>query len=352
MKKIGGCAALGLVWVAAMGSSGLLADEGRIPLLSLAAAPPFFITEPGHYFLTENITFGAAPIIQIQANDVTVDLNDFTLTGGAAFPVIVVDSAFSTRNVTIRNGAILMGAEGIGDVGANRVRVFIEGVRMGNQVGRGIGIDQAEYVEISSCRIGDTGGDGIFVSGFNALFGGRFLDNLVERAGGFGIRLSGLRGGEVRRNLTTGYGSIAGFQAGIRLDDLGAAPGLGAGGNVIDGNTAAGPSGASEDGIILVSSDGNLVENNTAKLNTACGIRLDNSSRNKAYENVATNNTVNGMDALGASAEGNLFLQNVTGNNGGVGIDCTAALGNQIRGNMLFGDGVGAGCVDAGGNIL
>ncbi len=341
---------IALLCLAAFGPSEILADEGRIPLHSLPG-PTFIIIAPGHYILTEDVVF-AGVIIVIQSNEVTVDLNGFTLTEGGAFPVIVIDANFATRDITIRNGTLLRGTQGIQWVGAAaapRIRVRIEKVEVADTTGRGISIDRAEYVEIVSCRVRNAGSDGIFVSGFNELFGGRILDNRVEGADGFGILLAGLQGGEVRRNLTSGYGMLGGFQAGIRLIDVGAAPGLGAGGNIIEGNTAVRPVGVQEDGINLNSSDGNLIENNVVKANTACGIRLENSSRNKLHENVAEMNTLNGMDTVGAS-DGNLFLMNVGGNNGGLGIDCAGAA-NQVRGNVFVADGIGAGCVDAGGNI-
>src|SRR5262245_15938860 len=72
-----------------------LPDEGRIPIVGLAAVPPYVITAPGHYILTEDVTF-AGTIIVIRSNQVTVDLNGFNLTGGGGAPVILIDTAFAT----------------------------------------------------------------------------------------------------------------------------------------------------------------------------------------------------------------------------------------------------------------
>ena len=348
-KGIARTVLVALACLAPMGSSEILADEGRIPIHSLPG-PTFVIVAPGHYLLTENVTF-AGTIIVIRSNDVTVDLNEFTLTGVPGSPVIVIDSGSALFNITIRNGSLNGGSAGIQHIGLSRIRVRIQNVSVNATDLRGISIDRAAHVEIEGCHVRNaTGDDGIFVSGFSALFNGRFVDNEVVATGGYGIRLEGLQGGEVLRNITTLYGNNAGLQAGIRLTDLGVAPGLGAGSNIIEGNSAVRPLGATEDGIILNSSDGNLIERNTVKGNTASGIRLEDSARNKLHENVAQGNTLSGLDSIGAASVGNFFLDNEGGDNGGLGIDCGAA-GNHLRGNVFFGDGFGAGCVLVAFNV-
>lgn len=352
MKKATQFAVLAILALLTIGTSMLLSDEGRIPILSLAAAPPYVITAPGHYILTEDVTF-AGTIIVIRSNQVTVDLNGFNLSGGGGAPAILIDTAVATFFITIRNGTIRGGSHGIDDNNVNRTRVRIEDLTVDSMDFRGISIDKANHVEIERCHVRNIfGDDGIFVSGDTGLFNGRFVDNEAAGVQGFGIRLAGLQGGEVRRNIATLFGGNAGTQAGIKLTDVGGGAGLGAGGNIIEGNTVTRPiaGGGADEGISLTSCDGNLIERNTVDLNTASGIRLEDSSRNKLHENVAQGNAGNGMDTFGAS-NGNLFLENLAESNGGNGIDCAGA-DNNLRGNMLRGDGVGAFCVDAGGNIL
>jgi parallel beta-helix repeat protein len=351
MKRFAQLLVLAMLCLPAVGSFPLLADEGRIPIVSLAAAPPYVINTPGDYILTEDVTF-AGTIIVIQSNQVTVDLNGFNLTGGGGLPAILIDTAFATFFVTIRNGTIRGGSHGIDDNDVNRTRVRIEDLTVDSMDLRGISIDKAAHAEIERCHVRNIfGDDGIFVSGFSTVFNGRFVDNEVVAVGGFGMRIDGLQGGEVRRNITTLFGFNAGSQAGIKLGDVGAGPGAGAGANIIEENTAVRPQGVAEEGIHLTSCDGNLIENNTVKGNQASGIRLEDSSNNKLHENVAQGNIGNGMDTTGITSNNNFFLENVAGNNGGNGIDCAGG-GDNLRGNMIRGDGVGALCVDAGGNIL
>lgn len=343
-KAIARSSLVALICLAPMGASGLFADEGKIPIHSLVG-PTFGILTPGHYILTEDVSF-AGTIILIRSSDVTVDLNGFTLTGGGGLPVIAIDPAAAAFNVTIRNGSINGGSAGIDDIGAvGRVRVRIQNVSVNAPDLRGISLDRAAHVEIEGCHIRNVlNDDGIYVNGATAVFHGRFVDNEVVAAGGFGIRLEGLQGGEILRNIVSLFGNNAGTQAGIRLTDLGVAPGLGAGGNNIAENTVFKPLGASEDGISLNSSDGNLIERNILKENTLNGIRLEDSARNKLHENVAHRNTAIGLESVGAASLGNFFLDNEGGDNGIMGIVCGAA-GNQLRGNVFFGNGFGAGCV-------
>lgn len=349
MKRYAGLLVLVMFTLSTVGTSRLLADEGRIPLLSLPG-PPFVITAPGHYILTEDVTF-AGNIILIQSHQVTVDLNGFNLTGASGFPVIVIDSATASFFVTIRNGTLSQGSTGIQHVGLNRLRVRIENVTVNAMDIRGISLDRAAHAEIVSCHVRNIfGDDGIFVSGFSALLNGRIVDNEVTGVGGFGIRVEGLQGGEIRRNIASFWGLNAGVQAGLMVADVGAGAGLGAGGNIIEGNVVGRPQGAADEGINLTSADGNLIENNVVKANTAAGIRLQDSSRNRLHKNAAHGNTGDGMETAGAS-DANLFLENITGDNGGLGIDC-AGVGNNARGNLFFGDGLGGLCIDAGGNIL
>jgi hypothetical protein len=78
--------------------------EPRTPI-SQPATFPIVISEPGSYYLTQNVagvinTNG----IEITTSNVTVDLNGFTLQGALSARGIYVTGAFS--NITVRNGTI------------------------------------------------------------------------------------------------------------------------------------------------------------------------------------------------------------------------------------------------------
>jgi len=81
--------------------------EARTPISSA----PFTITQPGSYYLTTNVTVSSGDAITITANDVTLDLNGFTISSTA--PVANIDNAIllsgSGINIAIRNGHISSG---------------------------------------------------------------------------------------------------------------------------------------------------------------------------------------------------------------------------------------------------
>jgi parallel beta-helix repeat protein len=70
---------------------------------------PFVIHEPGSYVVMGNLTGDAAsPGIIIEASDVTIDLNGFTLTGGPASTEGITTPSIITplQNIVIRNGTL------------------------------------------------------------------------------------------------------------------------------------------------------------------------------------------------------------------------------------------------------
>jgi hypothetical protein len=78
--------------------------EPRTPISSA----PFIITQPGSYYLTTNLTVSSGDAIQINANQVTLDLNGFGIYSTA--PVATntgILLASSRTNITISNGYIV-----------------------------------------------------------------------------------------------------------------------------------------------------------------------------------------------------------------------------------------------------
>src|SRR5262245_8811913 len=61
--------------------------EARTPISSA----PFIITQPGSYYLTTNVTVSSGDAITINANNVSLDLNGFTISSTA--PVANIDNA-------------------------------------------------------------------------------------------------------------------------------------------------------------------------------------------------------------------------------------------------------------------
>jgi hypothetical protein len=75
----------------------------------------FTISQPGSYYLTGNITAVSGVVfgILIQANDVTLDLNGFAMTGLGNDDGIVVNVTGVARNIVIRNGTLRNWAIGV-----------------------------------------------------------------------------------------------------------------------------------------------------------------------------------------------------------------------------------------------
>lgn len=77
--------------------------EARTVISSL----PYTITNPGSYYLTENLTVsgGAAGII-VSSDNVTIDLNGFSLVGGASGTNPGINVPTAHKNLCVRNGTL------------------------------------------------------------------------------------------------------------------------------------------------------------------------------------------------------------------------------------------------------
>lgn len=103
--------------------------EARKPVQSLAAAAPYTISQPGSYYLTGNITVASGDAIIIASDDVSLDLNGFTIrstqTGGASGAAVSVPLA--RLRLKVRNGLIVSGTVVPGS-GAATVAGFAFGI--------------------------------------------------------------------------------------------------------------------------------------------------------------------------------------------------------------------------------
>ena len=224
---------------------------------------PFVITSPGLYYLASNLTSSSPNLyaIIVGADDVTIDLNGFCLTGpgkgsGAGNHGIVV--AATHKNVEIRNGSVKdFGYEGI------QSQSDCTGIRV-------VGL-----------RVRDIGNRGIYLTGSNNLV----MDCVVMDSGaGISVGLSSL----VKGSQVVGSGG-----SGIQLLN-----GSTAVGNTVSGNIWG-----------ISTWDGSMVTDNTVSGNSFLGINCLNKctiTRNTAYNNTGagisagtyctiTNNTTDGL---------------------------------------------------------
>ncbi len=347
------------------------ADEGRIPIFK-----PTTITQSGHYVLTRDIVVTAGDGIVIGASGVTLDLNGHLIASNVPTSRLIYIGDVENTAATIRNGRLSGGFIGIDSFTKPGLRLRVEHVEIEGSE-RAVFIDLAQSVQIIGCRVtGTTGSSAIRVSGpAGGTFTGEFVDNLITDVRGDGLELYNLRGGVVRGNVVTNFGTGASFDTGILLDSLGTAS-ADLGGSTIDGNTVR----KSDDdiGISVLSGSNNLLTNNVASGLGATGIFVQTAGNRIAY-NVASSNAIDGIHigcptcgadhntlerntlrrnmVNGVSVQGNTNLidSNLIEGNSQYGILFDSGTGSAYRGNMLRDNTIGAvlgTATDAGGNIL
>lgn len=226
---------------------------------------------------------------------------------------------------------------------------YIENVTVRNTNAAAIALLAVDNVEIISCKILPPNNLGIQLLGYNAAFGGKIINTLVDGSGNSGMYISGLAGGEIRGNEVSNFGSLS-ASYGITLTAADIA--WNANGNIVAGNTTR--NGGSDDyGIYInANSSNNLIIENTAMINGTAGIFV-NGSGSLVSRNVAAENTGDGIRVLGI---GNLIENNQLQGNTSFGIYFLNANSHAYRNNMLRGNTAGtvsgSSNTDAGGNII
>lgn len=343
------------------------AAEGRIPVFNVTA-----INQPGHYVVTRDIsTASGLTIVTIGGSGctpfggVTLDLNGRTLTSNAA--VIGINSNCATGGVTIRNGRLVGGGAGSGVGGgvvstaATPVDLRLENVEIAHIGGIGVNITAARVVHVEGCSIHDVGSSGIRISGGTAPFHGTFIRNTLTAIGEEGIELDGLRGGVIKANVISNFGSGRPSAAGIRLSSTAAIGTVG--GTLVEGNTVSSlPGGTDDQGLVVhgfpgeacphnqivgnifqgngatgavIASDGNRIERNVVSRNLIglqVGIPAGEGARNHIEANSLQNNASCGL-ILGNGLS-HTYRNNIGGGNGASGASCLLSTGNiDLGGN-------------------
>ena len=130
------------------------AADGRIPIAG--GTSTVTISQPGSYVLTGNITVSSGSGININASDVTLDLNGFrVMTTANSGTVIVINTG--TNNVVVRNGLVAGGNTGVACTN-NAVGALIEDVAISGTKITGISLSGGcRGCIIHRCRVSDTG---------------------------------------------------------------------------------------------------------------------------------------------------------------------------------------------------
>jgi hypothetical protein len=264
--------------------------EPRTPISSL----PFTISVPGSYYVTTNLTGASGSHgIAIAADNVTLDLNGFSLLGlSSSLDGIHVNGAYT--NITVRNGVITgWGSRGVNAYTAGHSRnLMFE--RLSISANGSYGIQTEAGSEVRDCYCMSNVLDGIY------SVGGLISGCVARENGGCGINANycSVRDCQVWNNgnmgIYTGYSTVSGCyvgnngQSGIYAIAGGCQI---VGNNCYHNNTSGNTSAA---GIFLYSAN-NRIEDNHVTASGYAGIQVVTSS--SITNNIIVKNTVIGNGA-------------------------------------------------------
>ncbi len=307
------------------------AEEGKVPVYKDCT-----ISSSGHYYLTGNINVSSSPAISINADNVTLDLNGFTITSEPNYFIIHIPEG--RTGIVIRNGRIKGGFCAIHYTSATQnTRVVIQNLEFIKQSDYSVFLNGAEYAEIEGCFI--DGGKGLSVGNSSSPSTVKLTGNIITNSSAVGFSVGGVINCEISGNEISGC----------------AGSGISVSGNtgwkstaVVKNNILTNSSFATGNGIALTSSITScIVSGNTVKYFNN-GIYL--LCPGWVAGNECLNNAVDGI----ACFENTLLENNICKNNGGYGMRMWATTyNNYYRDNMLLNNTAGAnyGGNDAGGNI-
>ncbi len=195
--------------IPAPGTPPIGAFDGRTPI----STGPVTISNPGSYVLTANLS-ASGTVITIASDDVTLDLNGFTVTSSSILLGAITLSG-TRDNVTIRNGSVVGGSAGISGV-STLTNGLLEDVCLMNGRVAGINLQSANTrgCVARRCRVNAIGSTTVASDG-NLSITGMTLNGscwtvedcvvarLLYNGGGTpsftGISLVGLNGNRVAR---------------------------------------------------------------------------------------------------------------------------------------------------------
>lgn len=185
--------------------------EVRTPI----SAAGYVINSAGSYYLTANLMpEGGGSGITISVNDVTLDLNGFSILGGLATGQGI---AMSNRdNVVVKNGTV-RDCYYYGITAYSSTRCRFENLRVLNNGEQGsanyFGIHAGENSTITGCIVMDN------PSGIEAEAGSKITDNQIVNNTSYGLRLNET-GCYVADNIVKGNGNNYDLAAGNQLNLL------------------------------------------------------------------------------------------------------------------------------------
>jgi hypothetical protein len=145
---------------------------------------PYKITEPGSYRLNGNLVVKAADTtaINIDASNVTIDLNGFSITGpGASVGLYGVADLSADTAVAVRNGTIAGFSYGIQLNGSGGLKDFVTGAIIENMTvyNNGVGINSGPSSLVRNNVVTGNMSDGIRSHTYSTIAGNTVTNNGV-----------------------------------------------------------------------------------------------------------------------------------------------------------------------------
>jgi hypothetical protein len=180
---------------------------------------PVMITESGSYRLTGNLSTSVSAIslpISTSVDNVTVDLNGFTVSGDASTQNGI--QLWAGNNWEIRNGTVIGFVNGI-QQGQTSSGHRVIGVRVLDNSRRGIQISAGGAHRVEGCTVTGNGANGN-LEGINIGSNSTVVGNTVANNFGFGVALGGGTGYADNVVNNNGLGTVAGgVEMGVNVCD-------------------------------------------------------------------------------------------------------------------------------------
>jgi Right handed beta helix region len=274
--------------------------EPRTPISSA----PYTITQPGSYYLVTNLYIAVGDGIAISANNVTLDLNGFTVAGNS--PGLGVDIGNAQTNVIVRNRLMSGWYDGVLISVTNSRNIVLERLVISGSPGYGIYCSCPAVVR--DCLCVSNNGSGIFVYG-----GGQITDCDAGNNGQTGINVYNgiVRNCRAANNASGGILVAPGTVSGCWVQNNGdsgiylGAPGSEAIGNTCIGNNT---NATTFNAGIFVGAVNNRVEDNHVSASGYAGISVNSSySGNIIVKNFVSGNGANNYLTPGNQVVGPLI---------------------------------------------
>ena len=278
--------------------------EPRTPISSA----PYAITQPGSYYLTNNVGVSSGNAIAINARGVTLDLNGFTVSSTDATSGVGINVGSGFGGVKIRNGVVDSFSYGIG-ADALTTGVDVRDVTVRNCTFRPM-IIAGRSATIENCRIYDCNAESALIVGAGSTVRNCIIANNT-------LTLAGLYA-----DVPNGFSAVD-----VTLTGNSMPYGIAAGGGstltrcVVVGNTCSVAA--------IYANSGSALENCSAKSNTTPhGIHAINSALNNCN---ASGNTSSANISTG------FYFDNCNASNCmAFGNDCTAGSINDLSGTGFY----------------